>query len=58
MGRPVCQVNWRAEKELAVPEFLMKAKAKTLIVSNLNSCVLTKIVTHDEDISKYKSKIF
>ena len=25
MERPACQDNWRAEVELAVPEFLMKA---------------------------------
>ena len=25
MGRPTYQDNWRAEEELAVPEFLMKA---------------------------------
>ena len=25
MGRPACQDNWRAEEELVVPEFLMKA---------------------------------
>ena len=25
MGRPVYQDNWRAEEELAVPEFPMKA---------------------------------
>ena len=25
MGRPAYQDNWRAEEELAVPEFLMKA---------------------------------
>ena len=25
MGRPACQDNWRAEGELAFPEFLMKA---------------------------------
>ena len=25
MGRPAYQDNWRAEEELAVPKFLMKA---------------------------------
>ena len=31
MGWPACQVNYRAEEELVVPEFLMKAAdGKTL----------------------------
>ena len=44
MGRPAWQVNWQAEEELAIPEFLMKATdgsrklaAEMLKVCNLNS---------------------
>ena len=39
MGRPAYQDSWRAEEELAVPEFLIKAANGTAKTSLIWTCL-------------------
>ena len=48
MGRPAYQVNWRAEEELAFPEFLMN-----FVDGSRNVEYVIKIVVVEENRNSY-----